>query len=471
MVSPEKTLTDLNGCFPSYDAVLTSPGGTENRRVLGVVAAQAPALRAEFEALGLEPGERIVSLSDFSNTLAGLEPAQKGVSPSPLVVFLLGLARESRPLSTSQALNAASVLLDELGYRVAVLYGNLKVSGSGIEARVREARMKGALFLGFTGNRPVFTLDQQGRVTIECIDEAGRMPLILRPDWTVLDETLSAGPSALYRAGLLRAEPGPDGLLPSDNIYRHGIKTNRKGILAILPDADPLGRDSLEDDLAAAMLEIRALESLQGCSVDKAAVIDSSLCARCLTCFRSCPHGAVSIGERVEIVPEACFACGICEAACPGLAIALSSSHKATAPPAAPEIRPKDLVAFGCRRSAERARALCRHLGRELPKGLVFIQVDCAGSISCKMLMDAFLSDAAGVLVLACHPGNCHAERGNTDARARVEEVQGMLEEIGLDSKRLRFHTLAANTGVEFGRVVREFTGALVSRKDDDTPS
>jgi coenzyme F420-reducing hydrogenase delta subunit len=75
--------------------------------------------------------------------------------------------------------------------------------------------------------------------------------------------------------------------------------------------------------------------------------------------------------------------------------------------------------------------------------------------------MDALLAGAAGGLVLTCHPGNCHAERGNLEARSRVEAVRRFLEEAGMDPGRVGFHTLAANMGVEYGRTVRGFREAL----------
>jgi quinone-modifying oxidoreductase, subunit QmoB len=461
---------DLHGCFPHYSAVLSVSGSRKDLPVMGAIAVQRPSLKADFESLGLRRSERVLSFSAFKELLPGLRAAPTDPGTRPLTVFLLGLTRESRPASTREVLDAASLLLDEPGFRVAVLHGNLKVSGAGIEARVRRMRRKGALFLGFARERPLFGREPDGRTVIRCVDEAARTPLVLRPDWTVLEETPASDPASASLAGVLGTGTGPDGLLPSDNVYYGGMETGRRGILGILPEADPLGRDSILDDLSAAMLEMRALSRMTGDRAGTYAVIDQRLCARCLTCFRSCPHGAVSIGERVEVSPEACFACGICAAACPGRAIVLSSDSAPTRPPRHPDIRPGDLVAFGCRRSAERAMALCRHQGRELPENLVFVPVECAGSISRQMLLDAFVSEASGVLVLACHPGNCHAERGNTEASARVEEVRGMLEEMGIDRMLLRFHTLAANTGVEFGRIVRDFSESLGRQQQISCP-
>ncbi len=416
--------------------------------------------------LGLHPGERVLSLSDFVKRLHDLPPAGREEKPSPLIAFLLGLACNGRPSSTRDVLEALPVLMETLQYRVAVLYGDLKVAGAGLEALYRRARRHGAVFLPFSNHRPVIRQDPEGRVVIECRDEVSRLPMSLHPRFTVVEEAILPGPASRVASHDLGVDPGPDGFLPSDNVHRLGFKTNRREIFGLLPDPDPLGRRSRDDSMAAVMLEIRALEHTEAQARDRAAWIDARLCARCLTCLRSCPHGAVRVGDRVEIDPEACFACGICEAACPAEAITLGLRDPDGHPlpdfrPGDAVFRPGSLVAFGCRRSADRARDLCRHLGRSLPEDLVFVPVECAGRISIRMILGALEADAAGVLILACHAGNCHAERGNLDARARVNEVRAGLREIGLDEDRVRYHTLAANTGVEFGRVVREFSEAI----------
>ena len=459
-------LSDLSGCFGTYEARLRSEEGVQRNRVRGGIVVQNGRREASFEALGLEPGDRVVTLSAFLEALPGLPPSETG-DRAPLAVFLLGLGGESSPGATREALAAVGVLLEDLGWRAALLHGNLKVSGAGLEAAVREARRKGALLLRFAGGRPTFVREGGGRVAVDCLDESSRTRLTLHPDWIVVDESLRAGPEERERAERLGADPGPDGFLPSDNVYRLGLETNRRGILALLPGADPLGRETLEEDLAAAALEMRALERFESLEPDRAAVIDPGLCARCLTCYRACPHGAVALGERVEIVSRACFACGVCEGACPARAITLQGPNRGDGPgeagqdPGRPQISPGALVVFGCRRSAERARALCLHLGGELPEDLRFVPVDCAGCISRQMIMDALLEGASGVLVLACHPGNCHAERGNLEARSRVEAVRRFLREAGMDPRRVGFQTLAANMGVECGRVVREFEKTL----------
>ena len=89
------------------------------------------------------------------------------------------------------------------------------------------------------------------------------------------------------------------------------------------------------------------------------------------------------------------------------------------------------------------------------------VPVPCAGSISLSHLLAAFSGGADGVLVLSCHPGNCHSEHGNTRARERTEQVATILPQVGIDAARLAYATLAANMGFEFAETVNRFAQTL----------
>jgi len=100
-------------------------------------------------------------------------------------------------------------------------------------------------------------------------------------------------------------------------------------------------------------------------------------------------------------------------------------------------------------------------MGYVLPSGLKIVEVPCAGGISRDHLFTAFSKGADGVLVLTCHKGNCHSESGNIYAHQRVDQITSSLSQLGFESERLIYKTLASNMGTEFAKTVNAFEKAI----------
>ena len=121
------------------------------------------------------------------------------------------------------------------------------------------------------------------------------------------------------------------------------------------------------------------------------------------------------------------------------------------------------ITAFCCSRSAAGAGELAACMGYSLPPGLKVVEVPCAGSLSRDHIFSAFKNGSDGVLVLTCHKGNCHSEYGNTYAHRRVDQISGLLAQLGFESERLAYRTLASTMGMEFSEMVNAFEDALVN--------
>jgi coenzyme F420-reducing hydrogenase delta subunit len=100
-------------------------------------------------------------------------------------------------------------------------------------------------------------------------------------------------------------------------------------------------------------------------------------------------------------------------------------------------------------------------MGRQLPAQLKIIEVPCAGSVSREFILEAFSRGADGVMVLTCHSGNCHSERGNRHAQARAAEIQALLPLVGIEKERLVTATFASTMGAEFARFVGDFADSV----------
>jgi len=226
-------------------------------------------------------------------------------------------------------------------------------------------------------------------------------------------------------------------------------------------------------DVENAVLELKSfLQNGKAMVQVNKAVLDTGKCTFCLTCYRCCPHGAIlwDQSNKPVICPMACQGCGICASECPMKAIQVGGFHdteiqdalkngKAEAPD-----QPK-IVAFCCQNSAHEAGIMAEAFNMPKPGNLQMVKVPCAGKVDLDYMMNAFVEGADGVLVMACHSGNCKSERGNTYAKWRVDDLHRMMEEMGLEKERLGFVTLASNMGSGFSEALTSLERLLKDLK------
>jgi F420-non-reducing hydrogenase iron-sulfur subunit len=95
--------------------------------------------------------------------------------------------------------------------------------------------------------------------------------------------------------------------------------------------------------------------------------------------------------------------------------------------------------------------------GRKVyPANLRAIRVLCSGRTDPQFILQAFKEGAEGVLILGCHPGDCHYKEGNFQALKRYIILKKMLAEFGIEGDRLRLDWISAGEGDKFVRVVSE---------------
>ena len=75
---------------------------------------------------------------------------------------------------------------------------------------------------------------------------------------------------------------------------------------------------------------------------------------------------------------------------------------------------------------------------------LKFHKLPCSSMVKDVFLLRAFEAGADGVMVLVCPQGACRYVEGNARAAKRVQWVQALLDEIGLDGRRLSLFNLPA---------------------------
>ena len=111
----------------------------------------------------------------------------------------------------------------------------------------------------------------------------------------------------------------------------------------------------------------------------------------------------------------------------------------------------------------------CSYAGADLagtsrikyPPNIKSIRVMCSGRVDPVFVLEALKKGADGVLIAGCHPGDCHYQSGNYKANRRMKLLKKLLDEMGIESARVRFEYISASEGQKFASVVTEFVDEL----------
>jgi len=199
------------------------------------------------------------------------------------------------------------------------------------------------------------------------------------------------------------------------------------------------------------------------------AQINENLCIGCDTCINICPFNAIYKTEEEEVVIHEvlCKGCGICGASCPENAITINhftndqiiSQISAMEESKEPEFEPT-ILGFLCNWCSYAGADLAGVSRIQYKPNIRVVRVMCSGRVDPIFIAEAFLRGIDGVLVLGCHPGDCHYVSGNYEAEIKMKGLIQLLELIGF-SERLRLDWVSASEGVRFGLGVDEFTEHL----------
>jgi F420-non-reducing hydrogenase iron-sulfur subunit len=116
------------------------------------------------------------------------------------------------------------------------------------------------------------------------------------------------------------------------------------------------------------------------------------------------------------------------------------------------------LVGFLCNWCSYTGADLAGTARMKYPPNLRVIRVMCSGRVDPNFILEALARGADGVLVLGCHPGDCHYTEGNYKCQRRLPLTRKLAEQMGVDPRRIRLEWVSASEGARFTKVVTEFT-------------
>ena len=98
---------------------------------------------------------------------------------------------------------------------------------------------------------------------------------------------------------------------------------------------------------------------------------------------------------------------------------------------------------------------------RQMPPNFRIIRTMCSARIDPEFILRARSKGADGVMVLGCHPADCHYIGGNYRARRRIALIRLVLEQYGFDPKRLLLQWVSASEGEKFQKTVVDFVDTI----------
>ena len=126
------------------------------------------------------------------------------------------------------------------------------------------------------------------------------------------------------------------------------------------------------------------------------------------------------------------------------------------------EFKPK-ILAFCCNWCAYAGADLAGVSRLQMPTDVRVIRVMCSGRVPPELIIRALANGLDGVMILGCHPGECHYSEGNYLTRRRAHVLKRLLDYIGIEPERFQLRWVSAAEGAKFSAVVKETTDKITA--------
>lgn len=122
-----------------------------------------------------------------------------------------------------------------------------------------------------------------------------------------------------------------------------------------------------------------------------------------------------------------------------------------------------NIILYLCNWAPHAAYQSLQDNGYQIPPEIKMVRVSCAGRVTQALLLKAFEMGADGVALVGCSPGACRYGTGTVTATNHTEDVQSILELMGIRGRRMRFATFLPDDTEPLRSFLAEFTAEIRS--------
>ncbi len=119
------------------------------------------------------------------------------------------------------------------------------------------------------------------------------------------------------------------------------------------------------------------------------------------------------------------------------------------------------IVGFFCNWCTYRAADAAGTARIRYSPNLRIIRVMCSGRVEPHFVLKALREGAEGVIIAACHQGECHYETGNTNALMRFVLLRKLICQFGIEAERIRFVAASVSEGKSLAAFIDQMTSDL----------
>ena len=124
------------------------------------------------------------------------------------------------------------------------------------------------------------------------------------------------------------------------------------------------------------------------------------------------------------------------------------------------EFEPR-IIGFLCNWCAYTGADLAGVSRLKIPASIKTVRVMCSGRIDPLFVFKGLLKGADGVMMMGCHPGDCHYREGNYHARRRYVVLKEILKNLGLESERVGLWWVSASEGPRYAQLTGDFAAHI----------